>query len=61
MITQNVGQVDRAIRLLVGACLVGLSIAGAIGPWGWIGVVPIATGLFRWCPAYSLFGLKTCR
>jgi hypothetical protein len=34
---------------------------GTIGAWGWVGVVPLATGLLGWCPAYRLFGINTCR
>lgn len=56
----NVGTVDRIIRLLVGLALIGLAVFGKIGPWGYLGVVPLATGLFRFCPAYKLFGLRTC-
>ncbi|HJV85252.1 MAG TPA: DUF2892 domain-containing protein [Noviherbaspirillum sp.] len=57
----NVGGIDRALRVVLGAGLIGASLLGAIGPWGWIGVVPLATGLFGFCPAYLPFGLRTCR
>ena len=56
----NIGNVDRVLRIVAGLVLIGLTLAGSIGPWGWIGVVPIATGLFRFCPAYLPFGLSTC-
>jgi hypothetical protein len=56
----NVGTMDRGVRIVVGAALIAATVAGAIGPWGWLGVVPIATGLFRFCPAYLPFGLNTC-
>ena len=56
----NVGTTDRIIRVAVGVALIGASVFGAIGPWGWIGVVPVATGLFRFCPAYLHFGMSTC-
>jgi hypothetical protein len=56
----NVGTADRAVRLLVGIALLVAAAMGWIGPWGWIGVVPIATGLTRFCPAYLPFGLSTC-
>jgi len=56
----NVGAIDRALRIVVGLVLLGLTLANFIGPWGWIGIVPLATGLFRFCPAYTLFGLRTC-
>lgn len=55
----NVGGIDRVLRMLVGLVLIGLAVTGNIGVWGWIGVVPLATGLFRICPAYSLLGINT--
>lgn len=58
--TVNVGGLDRAIRVIVGLALIGLTLAGTIGVWGWIGVVPLATGLLKTCPLYSIFGFKTC-
>lgn len=57
---QNVGSVDRVIRVAAGVALIAASLFGAIGLWGWIGIVPLATGLFRFCPAYLPFGLSTC-
>ena len=56
----NVGTVDRVVRIGAGFALVGLAIAGTIGPWGYIGVVAILTGIFRVCPAYSVMGINTC-
>lgn len=56
----NVGAIDRAIRIGGGLALIGLALAGAIGPWGYIGLLPLATGLFRFCPAYRLLGMNTC-
>lgn len=57
--TQNVGSVDKVLRIVVGLALIGLTLAGTIGAWGWIGVVPLATALIGWCPAYSLIGAST--
>jgi hypothetical protein len=57
----NVGGIDRTLRIAVGALLVVLAIIGVIGSWGWIGLLPIATGVFRFCPAYPLLGIKTCK
>lgn len=55
----NVGSIDRIIRILVGLALIAWALMG--GPvWAWIGVVPLATGVFKLCPAYSLLGLNTC-
>jgi len=50
----NIGTLDRVLRIIAGS-------AGVLGPWAWIGIVPLATGLIGWCPAYSLMGVKTCR
>lgn len=56
----NVGGIDRIARILIGAVLVVLAVMGQIGVWGYIGVVPILTGLMNFCPAYSLLGINTC-
>ncbi|MCD8504575.1 MAG: DUF2892 domain-containing protein [Burkholderiaceae bacterium] len=56
----NVGGIDRILRIVVGIALIALTLTGTIGVWGWIGVLPLATGLFRICPAYSLIGVNTC-
>lgn len=58
---RNVGGVDRIARIVVGAVLIAMTLAGQIGAWGWIGVVPLLTGVFRFCPAYTLIGCKTCK
>ncbi len=57
---QNVGTVDRVIRIVVGSSLIAASLLGYIGVWGWVGIIPLATGLFQVCPAYLPFGLSTC-
>jgi hypothetical protein len=57
---QNIGTIDRGIRILVGVVLITATVLGYIGLWGWLGVIPLATGLFRFCPAYLPFGLSTC-
>ncbi|MGE5155325.1 MAG: DUF2892 domain-containing protein [Bdellovibrio bacteriovorus] len=59
--TTNVGTVDRALRIVAGIALIALAATGTIGLWGYIGVVPLATALLGWCPAYSLLGIKTCK
>jgi len=56
----NVGSTDRALRVFAGSLLILLSLLNVIGSWGWIGLVPIATGLLRFCPAYTLLGLRSC-
>ena len=55
----NVGGIDKIARIAVGIALIVWAIAG--GPlWAWIGVLPLATGLLGWCPAYTLLGIRTC-
>jgi len=56
----NEGSIDRIIRIVAGLVLISLVFIGPQSPWGWIGVVPLATGLIGWCPAYTLFGINTC-
>lgn len=58
---KNVGGIDKTLRIVVGALLIVLALTGTIGVWGWIGVVPLATGLLGTCPAYLPFGIKTCK
>jgi len=58
--TPNVGTIDRTLRIIGGLALIALAAFGQIGAWGYIGIVPLATGLFRFCPAYTLLGLRTC-
>ncbi|MCC5452844.1 DUF2892 domain-containing protein [Rheinheimera sp. UJ51] len=57
----NVGSLDKTLRIIAGILLIALAATGYIGVWGWIGVVPLATGLFSFCPLYSLIGIKTCK
>ena len=56
----NAGSIDRILRIAAGLALLGLTLTGNIGVWGWIGVVPLATGAIGWCPAYTLLGVNTC-
>jgi hypothetical protein len=58
--TKNVGSIDRTVRVLAGVVLVALAATGTVGWWGWLGIVPLATGLIGWCPPYSLLGINTC-
>ena len=60
MFKTNVGGIDRVLRIVAGLVLIGLTLMGTIGPWGWIGVVLLATGLLGSCPLYSIVGLSTC-
>jgi Protein of unknown function (DUF2892) len=56
----NEGTIDRALRVIAGLVLIALAATGTVGVWGWIGIVPLATGLIGWCPAYTLLGINTC-
>jgi len=56
----NVGTIDRAARVVVGIALVTAAYADALGPWAWIGIVPLATGIVGNCPIYSMLGIDTC-
>jgi hypothetical protein len=60
MAFKNEGTVDRVLRVIAGAALVSLVFVGPETPWGWIGVVPLVTGLIGNCPVYSLLGISTC-
>lgn len=56
----NVGSIDRILRIVAGLALIALAATGTVGMWGYIGVVPLLTGIFRFCPAYTLLGVNTC-
>lgn len=51
---------ERAVRVALGLALVGLAATGTVGAWGWVGVVPVLTGLVGSCPLYTLLGFSTC-
>ncbi len=57
----NVGGIDRILRITLGLALIIAAATGAVGWWGWLGVVPLLTGLVGWCPPYALLGLSTCK
>jgi hypothetical protein len=56
----NVGGIDRILRIVLGLALIALTLTGTIGAWGWIGVVPLATAAFGFCPLYTMLGFSTC-
>lgn len=58
--TPNVGGADRVIRIAVGAGLVAYGATQGVW-WGWLGLIPLTTAFFRWCPAYLPFGISTCK
>ncbi|MBM3398171.1 MAG: DUF2892 domain-containing protein [Betaproteobacteria bacterium] len=59
--TKNIGNTERIIRIVGGLVLIALAATGTVGAWGWLGLVPLATGLTGWCPPYSLLGINTCK
>lgn len=59
--TKNIGDIERIIRIVGGLVLIALAATGTVGIWGWLGLVPLATGLVGWCPPYSLLGVSTCK
>lgn len=58
-LTANIGTTDRIIRIVAGLVLTSLALMGQIGIWGWLGLVPLATAFLKFCPAYTLFGIRT--
>ena len=58
--TINEGTVDRIVRVIAGLVILSLAFIGPKTAWGYVGLIPIATGLVGYCPAYSLFGISTC-
>lgn len=57
---KNVGTTDKTIRIVAGLILIALVFVGPQTPWGWIGIIPLATALMSWCPLYTLLGIRTC-
>lgn len=60
MFTKNVHPVERVVRVLAGLSLVSLAFWGPSNPWFLIGIVPILTGVFGYCPPYAFLGINTC-
>ncbi len=58
--TANAGTADRVVRVVAGLGLLSLVFVGPQTPWGWVGLLPLLTGLVGYCPAYTLFGVSTC-
>lgn len=55
----NEGPLDRALRVVIGIAIVSLVFVGPKTGWGWLGLVPLLTGLVGLCPLYALFGVRT--
>jgi hypothetical protein len=58
---KNVGSVERVIRVIAGIAILSLAFVGPQSPWAYLGIIPLATGLMGWCPAYALLGISTCK
>jgi len=58
---QNIGSLERVIRIVVGVVILSLVFVGPASPWGYLGIIPLATGLVGWCPPYALLGFSTCK
>jgi hypothetical protein len=61
MFPRNLGSFDRTVRVIVGIAALSLVFFGPHTPWGWIGLLPLATAAAGTCPAYTLFGIRTCK
>lgn len=57
----NIGNLDRLLRIVIGLVLMALAATHIVGWWGWLGVIPLLTGLLRFCPLYPLLGIRTCK
>lgn len=58
---QNVHNTERVIRILIGLGLISLVFVGPQTVWGWLGVIPLVTGIIGWCPPYAMLGISTCK
>ncbi len=56
----NENTLDRVLRIIAGLVLIALVFFGPQTFWGWIGLIPLLTGLIGWCPLYAILGLNTC-
>lgn len=61
MFSTNVGGIDRILRIIVGVVLIAMVFVGPQSLWGWLGIIPLATGFLSTCPLYSLLGINTCK
>ena len=59
MISKNEGKLDRALRVVVGVALISMVFIGPETAWGWVGLLPLITGLVGNCPMYMLLGIDT--
>ena len=59
--SQNIHNIERVARVIVGAGLISLAFIGPANLWFLLGAVPLTTGLLGWCPPYALLGINTCK
>ena len=57
---KNVGGIDKTIRIVVGLALIAWALFFGGPVWAWVGILPLATGLFNFCGLYKLLGINTC-
>jgi hypothetical protein len=60
LLPRNVHNIERVVRVLIGLGVLSLAFVGPETPWGYLGIVPIVTGLIGTCPLYTVFGFSTC-
>jgi hypothetical protein len=58
---KNIGFAEKVVRVVLGLAVLSLAFIGPKSPWAYLGIIPLATGLIAWCPAYALFGFSTCK
>ena len=58
---QNIHNVERIIRVVAGLAIISLVFVGPQSAWGWLGAIPLATGIIGWCPPYAILGISTCK
>ena len=61
MFKTNEGTIGRVLRVIVGLALIAIVFVGPQTPWGWVGLVPLLTGLVGTCPLYTILGIRTCK
>lgn len=58
---RNEGMIDRAVRIVIGLAILSLAFVGPKTFWGYVGLVPLITGIIGFCPAYAILGIRTCQ
>ncbi len=58
---KNVHNIERMVRIVAGLIIVSLVFIGPQSAWGWLGLIPLATGISGWCPPYAILGISTCK